>query len=224
MGLGRRPAAIGTDTALIGHMASNNRDDDLWLVVIAASLGGVKALGTVLNALPGSLPAAIVVVQHRPAKGKSHLEEILMRRAHMPVVTAESGNTLAPGVVYVSRPDLHLTIRPDKRFAYVDGTRIRFLSSSSNPLLATAAPVFDGRLVAVVLTGGGTDATDGVQEVKAHGGVVIAQDRASSESWSMPESAVRSGAVDYVLPLEAIGPAIEAIVEGRPIAGAVTLT
>ena len=66
--------------------------------------------------------------------------------------------------------------------------------------------------------------TDGVQTVKANGGVVIAQDKATSEQWSMPESALKSGAVDYVLPLEAIGPAIEAIVNGRPVAGAVGAT
>jgi two-component system chemotaxis response regulator CheB len=202
----------------------NRRDDDPWLVVIAASAGGIKALGTVLGALPPDLPAAIIVVQHRSPTRKSYLPQILMRQAHMPVVTAESGTRIVPGVVYVARPDLHLTVAPDKRLAYVDGTRIRFLLSSANPLLETAAPAFDGHLVAVVLTGGGTDATDGVQNVKAHGGLVIAQDPASSEHWSMPEAAVRSGAVDYVLPLDAIGPAIDAIVHGRPIVGAVAAT
>jgi two-component system chemotaxis response regulator CheB len=202
-------------------MTPESRPKDPWLIAIAASAGGVEALGTVLGALPHNLPAAIVVVQHRPPTRKSCLEQILMRQAHMPVVTAEGGNRLAPGVVYVARPDLHLTVGPDKRLAYVDGTRIRHLLSSANPLLETAAAAFGGRLVAVVLTGSGSDATDGVQNVKAHGGLVIAQDRASSQHWSMPEAAVRSGAVDYVLPLDAIGPALDAIVHGRPVTGTV---
>jgi two-component system chemotaxis response regulator CheB len=59
--------------------------------------------------------------------------------------------------------------------------------SSANPLLETASKAFEGRMIAVVLTGGGTDATDGVQTVKAYDGVVIAQDQASSEHWHMPE-------------------------------------
>jgi two-component system, chemotaxis family, protein-glutamate methylesterase/glutaminase len=201
-------------------MRAQTHGNEPWLVVLAASAGGIKALGTVLGDLPADLPAAIIVVQHRSPTGTRYLERILSRRARMPVVTAESGTRIAPGVIYVARPDLHLTVGPDKRLAYVDGTRIRFLLSSANPLLETAAPAFDGHLLAVVLTGSGTDATDGVQNVKACGGLVIAQDRASSEYWSMPESALRSGAVDYVLPLTDIAPAIEAIVHGRPVEGA----
>jgi two-component system chemotaxis response regulator CheB len=189
-----------------------------WLVAIAASTGGVAALGTVLAALPHGFPAAIVVVQHRPPTGKSYLQEILMRQARIPVLVASSGDRISPGVVYLSRPDQHLTVRPDRHFTYTDGTRIKFLRSSANPLLETAARAFAGRLIAVVLTGSGSDATDGVQTVKANGGVVIAQDKATSEQWGMPEAAVRTGAVDYVLPLEAIAPAIDAIVNGRPVA------
>jgi len=89
--------------------------------------------------------------------------------------------------------------------------------SSADPLLESAAGAFDGRLVAVVLTGAGSDGAAGVRSVKAHGGVVIAQDRETSEHWSMPEAAVKSGAVDYVLPLDAIGPALDAIVHDRPV-------
>jgi two-component system chemotaxis response regulator CheB len=213
------PLGLATHTAASHDMTSHARDKSPWLVVIAASAGGIEALGSVLGALPHDLPAAVIVVLHRPPIKKSHLDEILMCKAHMPVVVAEGGDRIVPGVVYVARPDLHLTVGPDRRLAYVDGTPIRWLLSSANPLFDTAAAAFESRLVAVVLTGTGTDATDGVQSVKAHGGRVIAQDRASSEYWSMPESAVRSGAVDYVLPLDAIGPAIDAIVHGRPIAG-----
>jgi two-component system chemotaxis response regulator CheB len=89
--------------------------------------------------------------------------------------------------------------------------------SSANPLLESAAPAFRERLIAVVLTGSGSDATDGVQSVKTHGGVVIAQDKASSEMWGMPGAAVKSGSVDYVLPLDAIAPALDALVNGRAV-------
>ena len=147
-----------------------------------------------------------------------------MRQAQMPVVTATSGDHVSPGVIYLARPDRHLTIRPDRHFTYRDGTRIKFLLSSANPLFETAARAFEDRLIAVVLTGSGTDATDGVQTVKAQGGVVIAQDQASSEHGSMPQAAVRSGAVDYVLPIEVIGPAIEAIVHGRAVVDGATAT
>jgi len=206
------------------HSSSGSRRKTPWLIAVASSAGGVQALGTLLASLPHDLPAAVVVVQHRPSGGVSYLQEILMRQAHMPVVTASSGDHVSPGVVYLARPDRHLTVRPDRHFEYTDGKRIKFVSSSANPLLETAARAFEGRVIAVVLTGRGSDATDGVQTVKAYGGVVIAQEPASSEHSHMPESAVKTGAVDYVLPLAAIGPAINAIVHGKPVADVASAT
>ena len=187
-----------------------------WLVVITASAGGIKALSQVLSTLPADLNAAVAVVQHRLPHAESRLREILQRQTPLPVRVAGGGDAIKGATIYVARPDLHLTVAPDRRFTYVDGQRIRFVRSSANPLLETAAPVFGRHLIAVVLTGYGKDATDGVQTVKAHGGVVIAQDRDSSEHWDMPQAAVKTGAVDQVLPLDRIGSAIAAIVTGQP--------
>jgi two-component system chemotaxis response regulator CheB len=130
-------------------------------------------------------------------------------------VSASDAQAIEAGKVYVARSDLHLTISPDRRFSYRDGTRIKHLRSSANPLFESAAAAFKDRLVAIVLTGHGSDATDGVQTVKAHGGIVIAQDPACAEAKSMPQAAVRSGAVDRVLPLEVIGKTVDAIVRGQ---------
>jgi two-component system chemotaxis response regulator CheB len=188
--------------------------DGPWLIALAASAGGVRALQTIMRALPDTLDAAIVVLLHRPVRPKSELTSILRRCTSLPVVEAHAGDRIVPGVVYVARPDLHLLVTPDCHFEYRDGHRIKFVRSSANPLFESAAGAFDGRLVAVVLTGGGSDATDGVQSVRAAGGTVIAQDKATSEHWSMPESAIRSGAVDMVLPLEEIAPALAGLVGG----------
>jgi two-component system chemotaxis response regulator CheB len=182
------------------------------VVVVAGSAGGVAALVDLFPRLPANFPAAIVIVQHRSAA--SLLIEILRRRTGMPVETATAGERLLPGVVYVARPDRHLTVTPDGRFAYVNGTRVRGVLSSANPLLESAAPVFQDRLIAVVLTGSGLDATDGVQTVKACGGTVIAQDEPTSLHFGMPGSAIRTGAVDRVLPLPSIAPALVELVGG----------
>jgi two-component system chemotaxis response regulator CheB len=187
------------------------------MITLAASAGGIDALKTVLRALPKGLPAAVVVLQHRTPRAENHLMEVLGRAAAMPVTMAEHDQVIQPARVYVARSDLHLTVSPARRFTYMNGARIRFLLSSANPLFESAAEAFKKHLVAVVLTGGGSDATDGVQTVKAHGGIVIAQDPATAEHGSMPAAAVQSGAVDLVLPLERIGPALDAIVRGQPI-------
>jgi two-component system chemotaxis response regulator CheB len=189
-----------------------------WLITIAASAGGVEALQRVLRALPPDLPGSIVVLQHRtPGSPSNNFRRILSRASAMPVDVAEDDHAIEPGHVYIARADLHLTISPARRFSYVDGTRIQFLLSSANPLFASAAAVFKSRVIAVVLTGGGSDAADGVQSVKASGGLVIAQDPATALHRGMPQAAVASGAVDLVLPLDAIAPALNAIVHGQPV-------
>jgi two-component system chemotaxis response regulator CheB len=185
-----------------------------WLIVVAASAGGISALRTLLSGMPADTPAAIVIIQHRSPTQSSVLNQVLARYARMPVVIAREGDTIEPRTIYLSRPDLHLTVVPGGRFEYVDGTKVRGLHSSANPLFESAARAFGDHTIAVVLTGSGIDATDGVQTVKARGGIVIAQDPATAEYGSMPGSAVRSGAVDHVLPLEAIAPALVGIMEG----------
>ena len=188
-----------------------------WLIALIGSAGGIQAMRTILAALPANLPARFVIVQHRPPRRKSYLAEILTRSAHMPVHVAEHGDVMEAGRAYLARPDFHLVIGRDGRFLYQDGHRIRFTHSSANPLLESAARLFGRRVIAVVLTGMGMDGTDGVQTVKAHGGLVIAQDQETSEYWEMPRAALASGAVDFVLPIELIAPALVDLVEGRPV-------
>jgi two-component system chemotaxis response regulator CheB len=118
---------------------------------------------------------------------------------------------MEPGTVYVAPADLHLVIESDGALGFSNGRRIRYLLSSANPLFESAAR-FGGRVIAAVLTGSGYDATDGVQAVRASGGVVIAQDEATSAVFGMPRSAIATGAVAHVLPLAAIGPAIASLV------------
>lgn len=190
--------------------------EPLWLIVVAASAGGVPALQTLLSSLPPTLPAAVAIVLHRPSSPESILGSILARVTGMAVATPRYGDRIRPGHVYIARPDLHLTVQPNGRFSYVDGARVRGVLSSANPLLETAARVFQHHTIAVVLTGSGLDATDGVQTVKAHGGVVIVQDPATARYAGMPSAALETGAVDQVLPLEAIGPALVAITTGAP--------
>lgn len=198
-------------------------DEAKWLIVLAASAGGIGALQTILSALPPWLPGAVVVVLHRPKSPESILARILARRSLLPVTTAKFGDAIRPGRVYIARPDLHLTVRASKRFAYVDGKRVRGVLSSANPLLESAAGVFGNHVVGVVLTGSGMDATDGVQSVKAQGGIVIVQDPTTAQYAGMPSAAVATGVVDRVLPLEAIAPAlIEIVGAGAPSGEAAT--
>ena len=112
------------------------------VVVVAASAGGLRALQTLLAGLSADFPAAIVIVQHRSATKTSLLEHILARRSRLPVKTAQEGEAVQPGIVYVARPGYHLVFVGDGRFGYRDGKRIRGVLSSANPLFDSAARVF----------------------------------------------------------------------------------
>jgi two-component system chemotaxis response regulator CheB len=176
------------------------------VIVIGASGGGFQALSRVLGQLPNDFPAPIAIVQHRSLERPSELARLLGRKTPLPVADAADGEAPRAGHVYIADPGRHLMITDAGRFEYVDGQKIRFVRSSANPLFESAARVFGTRVIAVVLTGAGFNGTDGVQAVKAQGGIVIVQDPTSSEQPGMPRSAMGTGAVDYVLPLEFIAP------------------
>jgi two-component system chemotaxis response regulator CheB len=176
------------------------------VVLIAASADGIGATSQIIRALPRDFPAAVVIVQHRPPFRPSLLTNLLASRTDLVVTDALTGYRLRPGTIYLAKPDRHLMFSETGTFRYVDGRRIRFLRSSANPLFESAARVFGPNAIAVVLTGSGMDGTDGVQAVKTRGGTVIAQDPATASHPEMPSAAIRTGTVDYVLPLEQIAP------------------
>lgn len=104
---------------------------------------------------------------------------------------------------------------PDLRVGLLDGRRLRHVASSANPLFESAAAALGSRVIAAVLTGCDRDATDGVQAVKRAGRFVIAQNEATSQIFDMPRSAIATGSVDRVLPLQDIGPALAALAASR---------
>jgi two-component system chemotaxis response regulator CheB len=178
------------------------------LIAITASAGGISALGHVLSALPPDFAVPIVVVQHHAPDRTASLAEVLSKLGNRPVRIAATGQRIKSGTVYLAPGDAHLVVRPDRSFALHDGRRIHYVLSSAESVFTSAAKTYGARLIAVVLTGLGRNGTDSVRRVKEAGGLVIAQDEATSRYFSMPQAAIETGAVDSVLPLGAIAPAL----------------
>ncbi len=176
------------------------------VVVLAATAGGIKALSQVLSTLPADLPVPVAIVQDRTTKLPYLLARVLGKQTRLKVKTAVEGEHMHAGPVCIASPDKHFLINKDHTLALSDGPRIRHGLSSANPLFASATHTFNNGVIAVVLSGGDTDGTNGVQSEKAAGGVVIAQDEATSEHFDMPKSAIDTGCVDYVLSVNQIGP------------------
>lgn len=187
----------------------------LWVIAIAASAGGLRALMDVLAPLPDHFPAAIVVVQHLDPKHRSMMAEILNRRTVLTVREAEDGNHLTAGVVYTAPPDRHLLVNPGGILSLSQTELVHFVRPSADLLFESVAASFKERAIAVVLTGTGRDGNMGVKAIRKMGGTVLAQDRDTSEFFGMPESAIETGCVDKVLPLGQIAPTLISIVTGE---------
>ncbi len=195
---------------MIGHpsqLIPFHRSDGAYdIVAVAASAGGLSALSTVLSALPGQFPLAILIVQHLDARKPSLLPDILRRRTALRVKQADAGDVLHPHTVYIAPPNHHLLVDPCGVIHLSDSERVNFARPAADRLFESVADSFKERAIAVVLTGNGSDGAKGIQAVKHMEGATIAQNEATSEYFGMPGAAIHTGAVDYVLPLEAIAP------------------
>ena len=184
------------------------------LVAVAASAGGLDALSTVLGALAPGFEAAVVVVQHLDPRHRTLLDTVLGRRTRLPVSLAEDGDCLRPGTVLVAPPDRHLLVNPGGTVGLSRSELVHFVRPSADLLFDSAAGSYGDRVIAVVLTGTGSDGSMGVRAVHQSGGTVLAQDAATSMFFGMPGAAIETGMVDFVLGLDEIGPALIALVGG----------
>lgn len=174
--------------------------DDLLIVGIGASAGGIEALGRFFKNLPDGDSVTFVVVMHLSPEHKSQLAEVLQAHTHLPVHQVTEHTRYLAGNVYVIPPgrllaidDGHLQLSKAPGEAKIRMPIDHFFDSLS---------VKADRAVAVVLSGGGADGSIGLKNVKERGGLVIAQSPDDAEHPSMPQSAIATGLVDFILPAD----------------------
>jgi two-component system, chemotaxis family, CheB/CheR fusion protein len=182
------------------------------LVVVGSSAGGIGALSGLVSSLPEVFDAPIVIAQHLDPNRESHLQEILARRSPLPVKTVTDHEPLQAGVIFVVPANWHVNIT-DSAIDLSSEPSSRPPIPSINLLMETAAGVYGENLVAVVLSGTGTDGTEGARTVSQAGGTVIIQDPETAEFGEMPRSLAPS-TVDIVSSLEEIGPVLKKLISG----------
>jgi two-component system, chemotaxis family, protein-glutamate methylesterase/glutaminase len=188
--------------ALNRRNARRRSQEPAELVAIAASTGGPAALRRILGDLPRSFSAPILVVQHIARDFTKAFADWLGGSCSLRVKLAEAGEPLLAGTVYVAPDSAHMGVTADRQVRLSHGSPIGGFRPSATYLFESAAQVYGARLVAVVLTGMGSDGADGLEIAHAAGGYVMAQDEATSVVFGMAQEAVRRGAVDAVAPLE----------------------
>lgn len=197
----RRPAPAGSTRKATTHP---------YLIAVGASTGGVAALHVVLLSVGPSFPP-VVVVQHIPAQFAGGFVDGLDEVCPVPVCTAEAGQVLRRGHIYVAPGHAHLLVErrsmhlvtmlstEQKRSSHRPSVDVLYES-----VLANVGP----SVVGVLLTGLGKDGATGLKALRDAGAWTIAQDEETSVVWGMPGAAVALGAAHEVLPLDQIGPAV----------------
>ena len=184
------------------------------LIVIASSTGGPAALAAVVPRLPANINAGILLVQHMPPGFTASLAGRLDASGPMSVHEAAANDLITDDEALIAPGDFHLITSLSGRVQLSSLPPVNGVRPAADVTLQAVAPVWRDRMLVVVLTGMGVDGRDGCRAVKAHGGMVIAQDQASSTVWGMPGSVVEAGLADKVLPLDRIADAIAAWAAG----------
>lgn len=171
-----------------------------WVVVIAASAGGIAPIVNILSKLPADFPAAVLVAQHLAPSRDSSLDQIIRRNSALPTEFARDGVTIEAGHTYIAPPDLHLLMVERDVVRLTSTERVQWVRPSADVLFESVAALYGSKAVAVVLSGTGRDGSAGAMHVKRCGGRVIVQEPTDAAFAGMPSSAAE-GTVDHVVPV-----------------------
>ena len=185
------------------------------VVGIAVSTGGPKALTKVIPRLPADLKAPVFIIQHMPAFITSSLASSLSRKAKIRIKIADHGEPIKPGVVYLARGGEHLLVTNNAKISLNTGPPENSVRPSADVLFRSLPEVYGRKILAVIMTGMGSDGCQGVQQMKAiHGCHCLSQTAASCTVYGMPKSVDQAGLSDEKVPLNLLGDRIVTLVNG----------
>lgn len=189
------------------------------VLLIGASTGGPQALNTIVENIGSVLDRApVLITQHMPPTFTAIMAEHLARVARRPVREAQDGEEINAGTIYLAPGGKHMKVARCDGFAVItldDGPLVNFCKPAVDPLFASAAEVWGGKVLALVLTGMGADGLSGARAITAAGGHVLAQDEATSVVWGMPGQVATAGLCSAVLPLPEIAPRLSRLFAGE---------
>jgi two-component system chemotaxis response regulator CheB len=187
------------------------------IVAIASSTGGPPALQAILTALPSDLSAGIVIAQHMPPKFTKSFAERLNKISSLVVSEAADGDRVEPGTALIAPGGQHLLVRKDQQGLIVELIPRKLSDQyvpSADRMMVSIAEACGPAALGIVLTGMGRDGAEGTLAIKSKHGHCLAESEESAVIFGMPQEAIRTGAVDKVLPLDRM--AEEIVARCRP--------
>lgn len=182
---------LGSEVALVAN-------DQLMVVAIGASAGGIEATTELLKNVPDETGLSFVVVQHLDPKHQSFLVDLIAKQTRMGVSEVKDGMTMERNHIYVIPPNASMLVSKNTLRLH-PREELRGVPMPIDQLMRSVAEEHGDNAIGIVLSGSGSDGALGIAEIQAQGGVTFAQDDATAKYNSMPRSAVNSGSVDYVL-------------------------
>ena len=179
------------------------------VVLIGSSTGGPGALSEVVPALPADFPSPVLIVQHMPSGFTHSLSERLNSISQLHVKEAEPGDSLMVGQVVLAPGGFHMTIDENEKIALNQKPTVHGVRPAVDVTLTSLIQRFGKNIIAVIMTGMGSDGTHGTSLLHSDGGYVIAEHESTCVVWGMPRSVVEANAADAVLPRPQIASAIE---------------
>jgi two-component system chemotaxis response regulator CheB len=177
------------------------------ILAIGTSTGGPNALADVIPRLPEHFPVPVVVVQHMPPLFTRMLAARLNTQSQIRVCEADQGRALEPGQVWIAPGDYHLTVARKGQGTILELNQDPPENScrpAVDVLFRSVARTYGANVLAVVMTGMGSDGARGAGHIREAGGEVFVQDEASSVVWGMPGAVVHSGCANKICPLREI--------------------
>jgi len=188
------------------------------VLLIGSSTGGPQALMTLVAEIGAVIDRVpVLITQHMPPTFTTILAEHLARASRRPAHEGVDGESVKAGQIYLAPGGKHMRVARQGAnvvIALDDGPSINFCKPAVDPLFQSSIDIWQGAILAVVLTGMGSDGMRGGKDIVAAGGSVIAQDEASSVVWGMPGAAANAGICAAILPLNQIGSKVVRVFAG----------
>lgn len=199
-----------THREITGHdqtILKRTKFSNYSVLAIGASTGGPVAVQQVLKNLPENFPLPILVIQHMPGTFTPMFSERLNQNCKITVKQAENGDVLQPGQAYIAPGGQQTTVKRQGNVAVLEitvGDPTLQYRPSVDVTYQSLADIFPGKVLALILTGMGSDGCEGARRLKQSGSAVWAQDEATSVVYGMPMAVAKAGLADQILSLDQI--------------------
>ena len=190
-------------------------DKTNYVVGIGASAGGLEAIKSLFENYHSDLGISFVIVQHLSQSHKSLMPELLQKITHLPVIEVNSNHAIEPNHIYIINNHSTLTIKKKMLINQERNKDDKQLTFPINTLFSSLAEEYKKKAIGVILSGTGSDGTEGLKSIKEHGGITFVQHPNSAKFNGMPFSAIKSAKIDFIISAEEIADSLSNIINGE---------